>query len=186
MQAAPADLRRGRIFYALFPFAAEFPLTIEDEAGQKLVFPTIEDYARARKGRATRVVTDVRLRPVLLLHDGTRGEHEDVVCLRINTVKPRHRRSTTTWEQIEQQRHLFFYYLSASQRRYGLQEDSLIALTSIGSIQKSAILGLHVGELTHRELQSVSERLSRILSLDLAPLIAERASELLRRAGYAI
>lgn len=186
MPAVPADLRRGRIFYALFPFAAELPLTSEDEGGQKLVFPTIEAYARARKGLATRVLTDVRLRPVLLLHDGTRGEHEDVVCLRINTVKPRHRRSAAAWEQIEEQRHLFFYYLPAAQRRYGLPEDSLIALSSIGSVHKSAILGLPVGELTHREMQIVSERLSRILSLDLASLIAEKASELLRRAGYSI
>jgi hypothetical protein len=60
----------------------------------------------------------------------------------------------------------------------------VIALSSIGAVHKSAILGpRHVGELTARELQVVSERLWRLLSLDLAPRIAASARELLRRAG---
>ncbi len=143
----------------------------------------IETFARARGGEPTRIVTEARLRPILLLHDGMRGEHEDVVCLRINTVKPRHRRDWATWERIERNEHLLFH-LPALPVRYGLPEESIIALASIGTVNKSAILGLRaVGELSTSELQLVSERLWRLLSLDLAPQIAAKAKELLWRAG---
>jgi mRNA-degrading endonuclease toxin of MazEF toxin-antitoxin module len=185
MPARPAELRRGRIFYAVFPFASRFPLVGLDESGAKLDLANVEAFARARKGSATRIVTEARLRPVVLLHDGTRGEHEDVVCLRVNSVKARHRRQAATWRQIEEQRHPVFFFLPAGNRRYGLSEDSIVALTSIGSVHKNAILGRHVGELSHHEMQVVSERLARVLSLDLAPKIAAQAKELLRRAGLA-
>lgn len=185
MPARPAELRRGRIFYAVFPFASRFPLVVEDESGARLDLADIEAFARARRGNATRIVTEARLRPVVLLHDGTRGEHEDVVCLRVSSVKARHRR-TAAWQRIEEQRHPIFYFLPAGNRRYGLSEDSVVPLTSIGSVHKSSILGRHVGELSHREMQVVSERLARVLSLDLAPKIAAQAKELLRRAGLAL
>jgi hypothetical protein len=183
MPAAPAELRRGRIFYGLFPFASSFRLTFAEGDGW-VESPDVETFARARRGESTRIVTEARLRPVLLLHDGTRGEHEDVVCLRINTVKPGHRRNRATWERIERNEHLLFFHLPARPGRYGLHAESVIALSSIGAVHKSAILGpRHVGELTARELQVVSERLWRLLSLDLAPRIAASARELLRRAG---
>jgi hypothetical protein len=181
MPAAPAELRRGRIFYGLFPFASRFPLTYR-EGDAWVEAPDIEVYARARRGEPTSIVTEARLRPLLLLHDGTRGEHEDVVCLRINSVKPRHRGDPATWERIERNDHPLFFHLPA--QRYGLAAESVIALASIGTVHKSAILGpRHVGELTASELQVVSERLWRLLSLDLAPQIAAKATELLRRAG---
>ena len=184
MPARPAELRRGRIFYAVLPFASRFPLVVEDEGGGRLELAGVEAFARARRGNATRIVTEARLRPVVLLHDGTRGEYEDVVCLRVNSVKAKHRRRTAIWQQIEEQRHPVFFFLPAG-NRYGLGEDSIVALTSIGSVHKSAILGRHVGELSHHEMQVVSERLARVLSLDLAPRIAAQARELLRRAGLA-
>ena len=183
MPAAPAELRRGRIFYGLFPFASTFPLTF-GEGDAWVEAPDIETFARARGGEPTRIVTEARLRPILLLHDGMRGEHEDVVCLRINTVKPRHRRDRATWERIERNEHLLFLHLPALPVRYGLPEESIIALASIGTVNKSAILGPRaVGELSTSELQLVSERLWRLLSLDLAPQIAAKAKELLGRAG---
>jgi hypothetical protein len=183
MPAAAAELRRGRIFYGLFPFAATFPLTYA-EGNAWVEAPDIETYARTRRGEATRIVTEARLRPILLLHDGTRGEREDIVCLRINTVKPRHRRDPAAWERIERNEHLLFFHLPARPERFGLPSESIIALASIGTVHKSTILGpRHVGELMASELQVVSERLARLLSLDLAPQIAANATELLRRAG---
>ncbi len=183
MPASVAELRRGRIFYALFPFAFVFPANTIDSDGRALHVAGIEDYARLRKGQPTRIVTEARLRPVLLLHDGTRGEHEDATCLRINTVKPRHRADGATWERIENQRHPVFYYLAAGTPRYGLRADSIIALTSIGTIHKSSIFGRHVGELSQRELQEISERLIRTLSLDITPLIVDKARTLAHAAG---
>jgi hypothetical protein len=176
-----AELRRGRIAWGLFPFAADFPLTYLGASGEE-TFEAIEDYAAARGGRATKVVTEVRLRPLLLLHDGTRGEYPDVACLRINSIKPRHRNDSETWRRIVANEHPFFFHLPAENSRYQLPQESLIALGAIGTVSKSAILDVG-GHLTDDELRLISERLLRVLSLDLGPHIAARARELLERAG---
>lgn len=182
MPLTAAELQRGRVCYAIYPFAAQFPLTQGDGG----VLQTIEDYARRQRGSATALETEVRLRPVLLLHDGTRGAHEDVACLRVNAVKPQHRQSSS-WARIERGEHPFFFHLPAGESRYGLPRESLVALTSVGTIHKSAILGpRHIGALDVHEMQIISQRLVRVLSLDLAPHIAEKARELLRRAGYSM
>ncbi len=172
-------LRRGRICLAVFPFAPSFPLALED--GTTLT--SVEDWARNLRGRPGRVVTETRLRPILLLHDRTRPEHGDVVCLRINTVKPAHRADATTWQKIEEGEHPFFFHLPATIARYQLRADSVIALTSIGAVHRSAILAATGGELSAREMEQVGAKLVRALDIDLAPWIAEQANELLARAG---
>jgi mRNA-degrading endonuclease toxin of MazEF toxin-antitoxin module len=73
-----------------------------------------------------------------------------------------------------------FFHLPAG--RYGLPEESIIALSSVSSVHKSAVWRV-VGSVTLHEMQIVNERLRTVLSLDLAPLIATRARELLKRAG---
>lgn len=184
MPAPVGELRRGRIFYALFPFTAGFPLTFRDGAGKVQTARTVEAFAAARRGAPTEVVTRGRLRPVLLLHDGTRGEHEDVVCLKISGVKPRHRHDPRQWDRIERREHPIFFHLPIDPARYGLPGESLVRLTSPGTVHKSALLGpRHVGELTAAELEQISVRLAKVLSLDLSRLVTARALELLRRAG---
>jgi mRNA-degrading endonuclease toxin of MazEF toxin-antitoxin module len=174
-----ADLLRGRIVYALFPFAADFPVELADGRSHQ----TVEQFAATHRGQPARLVVEARLRPVVLLHDGTRGGHGDVVCLRVNTVKPTLKSNTQTWRRIVNQEHPSFFQLAATVRRYGLPAESVIAIGSIGTVNKSALLGPPVGSLAQHELQQVNERLARALQLDLAPLISARALELLRRAG---
>ncbi|MCC6223253.1 MAG: hypothetical protein IT201_07135 [Thermoleophilia bacterium] len=180
MPVHPRQLRRGRICLAVFPFSPRFP--VELAAGGRV--RTVEEWARAHRGRPARVVTEARLRPVLLLHDRTRPEHDDVICLRINTVKPALRRDEATWRSIAAGEHRSFVFLPAAVERYRLREDSLIAVSSIGSIGRSAILGPTGGELDPEEMQGVSERLSLLIELDLAPRVATLARELLARAGF--
>jgi len=180
---AASELRRGRICYAVYPFVPSFPLSVADDGGREEA-GDVEAFARARRGRHTRILAEGRLRPVLLLHDGTRGEHEDVICLRVNAVKERHRRVAATWRRIEMQEHPFFFLLPAGRRGSGLARDSVISLSSVGAIHKTAILGPRpAGQLGRDEMRAISDRLSLVLSLDLAPKIAARAEELLRRAG---
>lgn len=174
MPLDPAELRRGRIVYAIYPFAAAFPATMEHE-GEFIEVASVEEMAQLRKGNPTKLITEVRLRPILLLHDGTRGEHGDVLCLRINTVKPKHRQDTTTWRKVENHEHPFFFHLPKDPR-YGLPEESVIALASVGAINKSAIVRLAPrGELNIHEMQIISERLHSALALDLARQLAARA-----------
>lgn len=182
MPLDPAQLRRGRIVWAVYPFAAEFPaVVLHDE--EEVPVETVDEYAKAHKGKPTRLLTEVRLRPVLLLHDGTRGDHDDVACLRINTVKPKHRAHKATWKRIAEHEHPFFFHMPKG-GAHGLREESVISLTSVGTVHKSAIANLRpTGGLNEHEMQIISERLVRVLSLDLSHHIAERSRELLRRAG---
>ena len=181
MPADPTELRRGTICLAVFPFSPAFPLTLA--GGQRVA--SIEEWARAFKGRPAKLLSEARLRPVLLLHDRTRPEHGDVTCLRVNTVKPALRTDSRAWEKIERHEHPFFFHLPAAVERYRLREDSVIALGSLGSVHRTAILGPTGGRLSNQEMQVVSERLARLIELDLAPRISAAARELLRRAGYA-
>jgi mRNA-degrading endonuclease toxin of MazEF toxin-antitoxin module len=179
--ADPRELRRGRICLAVFPFAPSFPATLADGTG----VGSVEAWATRFGGRTAPALAEARLRPVLLLHDRTRPEHGDVLCLRINTVKPSLRASAETWRRIESQEHPFFFHLPQSVARYGLRADSVIAIGSLGAVHRSAVLAPTGGELSPAEMQAVSERLARLIELDLAPRIAVLAQELLRRGGVA-
>jgi len=173
-----AELRRGRICYAVYPFASQFPAELAD--GREIA--DVDRLAREFKGAPVALSADVRLRPVLLLHDGTRGDHGDLAALRINSVKERHRESDA-WKRITSHEHPLFFHLPQS-GRYGLPLESVIAITSVGTIHKSAVPDIRpVGELNIHEMQTISERLARALSLDMAPMIARKARELLCQAG---
>jgi len=176
----PRELRRGRICLAVFPFAPSFPARL----GDGTTLACVDDWARRFKGKAAELVSEARLRPILLLHDRTRAGHGDVICLRINSVKPELVRDAQVWAKIEQHEHPFFFHLPKAIARYRLLEDSVIALASVGAMHKSAILGPTGGALSPHEMQVVSERLARLIELDLSPKVAALAKELLRRGGY--
>jgi hypothetical protein len=150
-----------------------------DETGVASTARNVDEYASARKGNTTVVQAQVKLRPLLLLHDGTRGDNDDVVGLRINSAKPKHRQSPS-WARIAAHEHPFFFHLPEG--RYGLPGESIMAINSVTSVHKTAIWRV-VGALNRHEMQIVNERLRTILSLDLSPLIAGKARELLERAG---
>jgi hypothetical protein len=61
----------------------------------------------------------------------------------------------------------------------------VVALASLGAVHRSAILAPTGGAFSTRETQGVSERLARLLELDLAPRVAALAKELLRRTARA-
>jgi mRNA-degrading endonuclease toxin of MazEF toxin-antitoxin module len=178
-----AELRRGRIVRAIYPFSAQFPAEIID-GGKRQKLGTVEEYVKLRKGQPTELITSVRLRPVLLLHDGVNGDHEDVLCLRINTVKDKHKKSPS-WPKIEAHEHRFFYHLPVTGPA-GLPQESVIDLTSIGALHKSAIVRFKPsGTLNAHEMEIISRRLVKVLDLDLAHHIATRARELIKRAEQA-
>ena len=101
----------------------------------------------------------------------------------MNTVKGKMKATDQTWRRIAANEHPSFFHLPETVARSGLPSESVIAIGSIGTVNKSALLGAPVGGLTRQELQEVNARLARALQFDLAPLISARALELLRRAG---
>lgn len=181
MPADASELRRGAIAWGVFPFAAQFPMCWLEGSGSPQTLETVDDYAAQRRGRPTSVVSEVKVRPVLLLHDGTVEQNEDIAVLRINSIRSRHRESAS-WSRIEAHEHPFFLHLPKSTPRYRLPEESIVSLTAISTVHKNALIKVR-GGLNRHEMRKIDERLIRVLSLELAPYIAERARELLRRAG---
>jgi mRNA-degrading endonuclease toxin of MazEF toxin-antitoxin module len=182
----PADassLHRGAIAWGVFPFAAQFPLRWLDTKDRVHSVTSIDDYVAQRRGTPTSVISEVKLRPVVLMHDGTIERNQDIVVMRVNSVRPRHRNSET-WPRIVAQEHPFFFHLPTTNPHYRLPEESIVALTSIATVHKNALLEVR-GSLTATEMRELDERLIRVLSLDLAPRIAALARELLQRAGIA-
>lgn len=180
MPASVESLRRGAIAYGVFPFAAQFPMRYLDDRGATPLAATIDEYVKRRRGAATTVQSEAKLRPLLLLlHDGTRGDNDQLLGLRINTVKPRHRDSPS-WRRIAAGEHPLFFHLPRG--RYGLPEESIIAINALTAIHKSAVWRT-IGAVSRHEMQTINERLRTVLALDLAPLIAAQARELLKRAG---
>jgi mRNA-degrading endonuclease toxin of MazEF toxin-antitoxin module len=184
MPAAASELRRGAIAWGAFPFAAQFPMRWLDDGERPRTLPSIDEYATHRGGKPTHVVCEVKLRPVLLLHEGADERSGDVAVLRINSVRPRHRESAS-WRAIAAHEHPFFFHLPSTNPRYRLPEESIVSLTSIATVHKNALLSVR-GALNTHEMQKVDERLIRVLALDLGPYIAARGRELLRRAGIAV
>jgi len=176
----PRQLRRGRICLAVFPFAPAFPVELADASRVN----TVDEWAHTHKGKPVKLVSEARLRPILLLHDRTRPEHGDAVCVRVNTARQEIRRDPEVWRRIEAHEHPSFFHLPKAIDRYKLREDSIIAISSLGAVHRSAILAPTGGELSPHEMQIISERLAALIELDLAPKIATLARELLARGGY--
>jgi mRNA-degrading endonuclease toxin of MazEF toxin-antitoxin module len=189
MPAAASDrseigLRRGAVAWGAFPFAAQFPMRWLDDGERPQTLASIDEYATQRRGKPTHAICEVKLRPVLLLHEGADERSGDVAVLRINSVRPRHRESPS-WRAIAAREHPFFFHLPKTCPRYRLPEESIVSLTSISTVHKNALLRVR-GALNAHEMQKIDERLVRVLALDLGPYIAIRAREMLRRAGIAV
>ncbi len=162
MPADTSELRRGAIAWGVFPFAAQFPMRWLDDDGSPQTLETVDDYVARRRGRPTSVVSEVKIRPVLLLHDGATEQNEDIVVLRVNSVRQRHRESAS-WPRIEAHEHSFFLHLPKSIARYRLPEESIVSLTALSTVNKNALIKVR-GSLNREEMRKIDERLIRARS----------------------
>ena len=176
-----AELRRGAIAFGVFPFAAEFPMTCLGADGTQDQVVNADDFAAGRSpGGYSSVVAKVKLRPMLLLHDGIRGSRDDLLGVRIGSVRAATRKSGS-WARVESGDHPFLFRLPVAER-YGLPVESLVDLTSVTAVNKCAVWKI-VGGLNSAEMRRISDCLARALSLDLGARVRADATELLRRSG---
>lgn len=175
--AVPLDeLERGAICLAIYPFTPEFPLDVVVRAAEdspdltaKLeTYDTIESLARIERRE---VVTEVKLRPVLLLQTGTTEQRPDVVVARINSITDSHREKRPQWVLgLKNDIHPFMLMVG-HEAHHGLKKESYVNLASVQPISKQAVLTC-LGSLTEDEMRGVSERLVRSLEIDVSAYVA--------------
>lgn len=169
------ELERGAVCLAIYPFTPEFPLEVVVRAAEESpalsaqleTYDTIESLARIERRE---VVTEVKLRPVLLLQTGTAAQRSDVVVARINSITDDHREKRANWVLKLQNDIHPVMVMVGHEARHGLRHESYINLTAVQTISKRAILR-RLGTLTEDEMSGVSDRLIRSLEIDVSAYV---------------
>lgn len=175
MPSAPAEvLERGAVCLALYPFALGFPLQeVVDATGEELLarveqHPDIDSIEKTiEAGAAPKVVTQVKLRRVLLLQTGTNPNRQDIMVARISHVSPALRDRAKWYERLRTGRHPTAYLLD--HRRQGVSQEAYLNVLTVTSISKSAILR-RTGSLNEAEMREISERLVTALEIDISEM----------------
>jgi hypothetical protein len=170
-----AELQRGAICLALYPFTPAFPLEVviraaeeSGDLGARLErYDTIESLAQINRGE---VVVDVKLRPVLVLQSGASNRRDDIQVARINSITDSHRADRQNWVlKLENDIHPLMMMVGHAEE-HGLRALSYVNLLSTQSISKQAILK-RLGILNEAEMRGVSERLIRSLEIDVSAYV---------------
>ncbi len=176
MPADRSELVCGAVCLALYPFTTGFPLTAALEKAESEFSATFETFENIEEFQATiapgdvpEVVTQVKLRRVLLLQTATDDRMKDVVVARVSSIRDKHRDRKQFYRRLESGSHPTSM-LIGNERRHGTSgSQCYINFTSISTISANAILR-RVGYLNESEMRAVSRRLVRTLELDLSDL----------------
>jgi mRNA-degrading endonuclease toxin of MazEF toxin-antitoxin module len=176
VSAPLAELERGAICIALYPFTPSIPLDLvlreadaDGELNVKLEsYDSIEAVAKIKRNE---LVVQFKIRPVLLIQTGTSPQRPDVLAARINSITDEHRQQRINWvKKLENDIHPIMVRVG-HESHHGLKGDSYINLLSVQPINKAAILK-RLGRLTDDEMLGISERLIRSLEIDVSAYVA--------------
>ena len=148
MPAANAQLTRGAVCLALYPFrpgVAVGPQPPHSEA---------------------------KLRRVLLLQDGTSDARDDVMAARINSVdQDMPTKKPGVYRRLISGTHPTFYLIGAQDSHGTSGREAYVNAMYVAPVAKKAILR-RVGQLTPDEMRDVSERVVTSLELDISGLLS--------------
>lgn len=174
MSCPVADLTRGAVCLALYPYTSGFPLErLVRDAGDELkaqleTANSIEDIQAAVKpGDAPEIVVTAKLRRVLLLQTGTSAARQDIAVARINSISDKKRAQTNWYLKLQNGIHVSNLLIGGEERHGTAGVEAYVDGLSISTIRKATILK-RVGQLDDEEMRHVSERLIRTLELDLS------------------
>ena len=180
MSAPLADLQRGAICLALYPFTPAVPLELVlREAGDLTArlesYESIEAVARIKRRE---LVLEFKIRPVMLLQTGTSEQRPDVLVARINSITEQHRQQRRNWVlKLESGIHPLMLRVG-HEEHHGLKAASYVNLLSVQPVNKAAILK-RLGYLSDNEMVDVSERLIRALEIDVSAYVARLRPEII-------
>lgn len=178
MPVATAQLTRGAVCLALYPFTSGFPVdallpTAEAEFSKLARYDSIEDFETdIAPGDVPRVLVSVKLRRILLLQDGTSESRDDVMAARINSIdQDLPKQKPGVYRRLVNGTHPAFYLVGASANHGTSGREAYVNAMYVAPVAKKAILR-RVGQLTPDEMRDVSERVVTALELDISGLLS--------------
>ncbi|HWT94598.1 MAG TPA: hypothetical protein VN238_16500 [Solirubrobacteraceae bacterium] len=173
---------KGAIVWAVAAFDAEEPFRIAQPDGSEVRFADARELAGAVAHRKMpgdfELIVGAKLRPVLLLQDRPLGRFQDFAALRLMRLE---RFAPDEQQRIRDGEEETLFYLGHDKRRYGLDKEHAVVLTSLQRIHRTAIATKPIGRLNEAELRTVAERVATVSELDLSNLVAHKAAEFVQR-----
>jgi hypothetical protein len=174
--------RKGAIVWAISPFEIKPPFRVIEHDGTETRLHDAQALARKvfKKEMAGdfEIAIGAKLRPVLLLQDRPTGRFEDFAALRLLRIEKFDPADQQTIRNGDEEA---LFYLGHDKRKYGMDKEYAVILTSLHRVHRDAIVGDPVGAVDQAEFRTLCERLARVSDLDLSNLIARKANELVAR-----
>ncbi len=176
------DARRRAIVWAISAFEVKQPFRVIEHDGSETRLADASSLARKVLAREMsgefELAVAAKLRPVLLLQERPARRFEDFAALRLTRLE---KFNATDQQAIRDGQEQTLFYLGHDKRKYGIDKEYAIMLTSLHRIHSSAIVGEPVGSVDSGEFRTICERLVQVSDLDLSHLIVRRAGELVAR-----
>jgi hypothetical protein len=174
--------RKGAIVWAISPVEVKQPFRVIEHDGTETRLPDAQTLARKvfKKEMAGdfEIAVGAKLRPVLLLQDRPAGRFEDFAALRLLRIEKFDPADQQTIRNGDEET---LFYLGHNKRKYGMDKEYAVVLTSLHRVHRSAIVSSPVGAVDQAEFRTLCERLVHVSDLDLANLIARKANEFVAR-----
>jgi hypothetical protein len=175
-----SDLSRGAVCLALYPFVLSFPVErVAREAEDRLLahlkrFDTIDDLQIEIPAGdpGQELVASFKLRPILVLHDGTDAGIPDVAVAKVTSIKADRVENHPKWyKRVQEGRHDTQYMLERGALTLADSDlGSYVDAKSVAVVRKTTILR-RVGKLDRDQMVEVSNRLIKALEIDVSEYV---------------
>lgn len=173
---------KGSIVWAISTFEVKQPFRVLEHDGTETRLPDAQTLAHKVLNKEIsgdfELAIGAKLRPVVLLQNRPAGRFEDFAALRLMRLEklgPADQKAIRGGEEET------LFYLGHDKRKYGMDKEYAVLLTSLHRVHRSAIASDPVGAVDEAEFRTICERLAKVSNLDLSNLIVRKAGDLLAR-----
>lgn len=176
------SVRKGAIVWAISAFEIKQPFRVLEHDGSETQLPDAQTLARKVLKKEIsgdfELAIGAKLRPVVLLQNRPAGRFEDFAALRLIRLE---KFAPADQQAIRNGEEETLFYLGHDKRKYGMDKEYAVLLTSLHRLHRSAIATNPVGIVDEAEFGIICERLVKVSDLDLSNLIARKAGDLVAR-----
>lgn len=174
--------RKGAIVWATSAFEVKTPFRVLQHDGTETRLADARSLAAKVLGKEMagdfELAVGAKLRPVLLLQDRPAARLQDFAALRLTRLE---KFDPSDQQAIRDGQEETLFYLGHDKRKYGMDKEYAVILSSLHRVHRSAIATAAVGAVDEAEFRTICERLVKISDLDLSNLIARKAAEFVAR-----
>lgn len=172
----------GRCYWAVAPFSPEPPFNLFAKGSDPIPVDSARRLVEASRGgsSAFKIITDVKVRPVLVISE-VLEPYNEVLALRLHRLEklPDDRAREAVRKHEEEK----LFYLDPAEFD-GLDVENAAMVSALVKLPVSALdTSVELGQLNTNELRVIHERVARTHGLRLEMQVIERARELLARGS---